>query len=386
MNRNFRTVVFALPEISKADRKAVDRVLKSGWITTGSVCARFEAEFRQRLNVPFAFAVNSATAGLHLALESLGIGNGDAVVIPSLTFAATAEAVLYCGAQPILADVDSKTLTLSISSLKQAIERHGNRIKAVIPVHYGGRPCEMNEIAAICAPLGIKIIEDAAHSFPGTYNDCFQGTIGDAGVYSFYATKTLTTGEGGMVVTRNPQAAAFIEKARLHGIDRPVWNRYTSPDAPPTYDIVCRGYKYNLTDMAAALGLSQLKRADDMRNRRKRIAEIYQNEFSALPGVELLPFDDRSSFHLYVVRIKDGKRNIVYKKMKENGVCCSIHYRPLHLMTFYQTAADGNSADLTETTAAYNEILSLPLFSSMSRKDLKYVVAVFKKTLYNEYK
>lgn len=386
MNRNFRTVVFARPEISKADRKAVDRVLKSGWITTGSVCARFEAEFRQRLNVPFAFAVNSATAGLHLALESLGIGNGDAVVIPSLTFAATAEAVLYCGAQPILADVDPKTLTLSISSLKQAIERHGNRIKAVIPVHYGGRPCEMNEIAAICAPLGIKIIEDAAHSFPGTYNDCFQGTIGDAGVYSFYATKTLTTGEGGMVVTRNPQAAAFIEKARLHGIDRPVWNRYTSPSAPPTYDVVCRGYKYNLTDMAAALGLSQLKRADAMRNRRKRIAEIYQNEFSALPGVELLPFDDRSSFHLYVVRIKDGKRNIVYKKMKENGVCCSIHYRPLHLMTFYQTAADGNSADLPETTAAYNEILSLPLFSSMSRKDLKYVVAVFKKTLYNEYK
>ncbi len=365
MNRNFRTVVFALPEISKADRKAVDRVLKSGWITTGSVCARFEAEFRQRLNVPFAFAVNSATAGLHLALESLGIGNGDAVVIPSLTFAATAEAVLYCGAQPILADVDPKTLTLSISSLKQAIERHGNRIKAVIPVHYGGRPCEMNEIAAICAPLGIKIIEDAAHSFPGTYNDCFQGAIGDAGVYSFYATKTLTTGEGGMVVTRNPQAAAFIEKARLHGIDRPVWNRYTSPNAPPTYDVVCR---------------------DAMRNRRKRIAEIYQNEFSALPGVELLPFDDRSSFHLYVVRIKDGKRNIVYKKMKENGVCCSIHYRPLHLMTFYQTAADGNSADLPETTAAYNEILSLPLFSSMSRKDLKYVVAVFKKTLYNEYK
>ena len=386
MNRNFRTVVFALPEISKADRKAVDRVLKSGWITTGSVCARFEAEFRQRLNVPFAFAVNSATAGLHLALESLGIGNGDAVVIPSLTFAATAEAVLYCGAQPILADVDPKTLTLSISSLKQAIERHGNRIKAVIPVHYGGRPCEMNEIAAICAPLGIKIIEDAAHSFPGTYNDCFQGTIGDAGVYSFYATKTLTTGEGGMVVTRNPQAAAFIEKARLHGIDRPVWNRYTSPDAPPTYDIVCRGYKYNLTDMAAALGLSQLKRADAMRNRRKRIAEIYQNEFSALPGVELLPFDDRSSFHLYVVRIKDGKRNIVYKKMKENGVCCSIHYRPLHLMTFYQTAADGNSADLPATTAAYGEILSLPLFSSMSRKDLKYVVAVFKETLYNEFK
>ena len=233
MNRNFRTVVFARPEISKADRKAVDRVLKSGWITTGSVCARFEAEFRQRLNVPFAFAVNSATAGLHLALESLGIGNGDAVVIPSLTFAA---------AQPILADVDPKTLTLSISSLKQAIERHGNRIKAVIPVHYGGRPCEMNEIAAICAPLGIKIIEDAAHSFPGTYNDCFQGTIGDAGVYSFYATKTLTTGEGGMVVTRNPQAAAFIEKARLHGIDRPVWNSvFRSSNAPMPCAIAANG-------------------------------------------------------------------------------------------------------------------------------------------------
>ena len=345
MNRNFRTVVFARPEISKADRKAVDRVLKSGWITTGSAAARFEEEFRKRLNVPFAFAVSSATAGLHLALESLGIGDQDAVVIPSLTFAATAEAVLYCGAQPILADVDPKTLTLSIPSLKQAIERHGNRIKAVIPVHYGGRPCEMEAIAGVCAPLGIKIIEDAAHSFPGTYNGCFQGTIGDAGVYSFYATKTVTTGEGGMIVTRDPQAAAFIEKARLHGIDRPVWNRYTSPDAPPTYDIVCRGYKYNLT-----------------------------------------PFDDRSSFHLYVVRIKDGRRNAVYKKMKENGVCCSIHYRPLHLMTFYRTAADGNSADLPETTAAYGEILSLPLFSSMSRKDLKYVVAVFKETLYNEFK
>lgn len=386
MNRKFKEVPFARPEISRKDRRAVDRVLKSGWITTAGVCARFENSFKNFLNVPYAFAVNSATAGLHLALLALGIGKDDIVIVPAMTFAATAEAVLYCGAIPALADIEPDTLNIDPVSLEKTIEKYGSRVKAVIPVHHSGRSCKMDDILALCRPKRIKVIEDAAHSFPGTCNGRYQGIIGDIGVYSFYATKTMTTGEGGMIVTGNPEAAEFIRKARLHGIDRDVWNRYSSPDAPPTYDIVCRGYKYNLTDTAAALGLSQMQRVLAMRKARREIAALYQKEFSNLPGVSLLPLNEESSFHLYVLRIGEGKRDSVYAAMKAAGICCSVHYRPLHLMSFFRTVAAETEADLPEATAAYEEILSLPLFSAMRKKEIKYVIAVFKRTVYNIFK
>lgn len=386
MSRKYKTVPFAKPDISRKDRRAVDRVLKSGWITTGSVCTRFEERFCRFLDMPYAFAVSSATAGLHLALSALGIGKDDIVIVPTMTFAATAEAVLYCGAIPAFADIQPETLNLDPDSLKKTIAKYGSRVKAVIPVHHSGRACEMDAILAICRPYNIKIVEDAAHSFPGTCRNRYQGTIGDIGVYSFYATKTMTTGEGGLIVTRNAEAADVIRKARLHGIDRDVWNRYSSPDAPPTYDIVCRGYKYNLTDAAAALGLSQLDRVEEMRAARRNIAAVYQKELNGLPGVVLPPFDRESSFHLYVVRIRDGHRDTVYRTLKEAGICCSVHYRPLHLMTYFASVAAETASDLPEATKAYSEILSLPLFSGMTEKELKYVIAVFKRTVYNVFK
>lgn len=386
MNRKFKPIPFARPDISRKDRRAVDRVLKSGWITTAGVCARFEDSFKNFLNVPYAFAVSSATAGLHLALLALGIGKDDIVVVPAMTFAATAEAVLYCGATPALADIEPDTLNIDPVSLGKTIEKYGSRVKAVIAVHHSGRSCKMDEILELCLPQKIKVIEDAAHSFPGTYNGRYQGTLGDIGVYSFYATKTMTTGEGGMIVTGDPEAAEFIRKARLHGIDRDVWNRYSSPDAPPTYDIVCRGYKYNLTDTAAALGLSQMKRVLSMKNARQKIALLYEKEFSNLPGISLLHFDEESSFHLYVLRIGEGKRDQVYAAMKAAGICCSIHYRPLHLMSFFKTVTAETEKDLPKATNAYGEILSLPLFSAMNKKEIEYVIAVFKRTVYNIFK
>ena len=386
MSRKFKTVPFAKPDISRKDRRAVDRVLKSGWITTGSVCTRFEERFCQFLDVPYAFAVSSATAGLHLALLALGIGKDDIVIVPAMTFAATAEAVLYCGAVPAFADIQPRTLNLDPISLETTIEKYGSRVKAVIPVHHSGRSCDMDAILSICRPHNIKIIEDAAHSFPGTCRNRYQGTIGDIGVYSFYATKTMTTGEGGMIVTHDKTAADFIRKARLHGIDRDVWNRYSSPDAPPAYDIVCRVYKYNLTDAAAALGLSQMDRVFSMKAARQKIAAVYQKELSGLPGIVLPPFDEESSFHLYVIRIRDGRRDAVYNALKKAGICCSVHYRPLHLMTYFASVAAETAADLPEATKAYNEILSLPLFSGMTEKELKYLIAVFKRTVYNIFK
>lgn len=386
MSRKFKTVPFAKPDITRRDRHAVDRVLKSGWITTAGVCARFEDSFKNFLNVPYAFAVSSATAGLHLALLSQDIGEGDIVIVPTMTFAATAEAVLYCGATPALADIEPDTLNIAPAALARTIEKYGPRVKAVIPVHHSGRSCKMDEILEICRPKNIKVIEDAAHSFPGTCRNRYQGTLGDIGVYSFYATKTMTTGEGGMVVTSDPKAADFIRKARLHGIDRDVWNRYSSPDAPPTYDVVCRGYKYNLTDTAAALGLSQMKRVLSMKESRKKIALLYTKEFSDLPGISLLPFDSESSFHLYIVRVGRKKRDEVYAALKAAGICCSVHYRPLHLMSFFRTVTAETEKELPEATSAYGEILSLPLFSAMSRKEIKYVIAVFKRTVYNIFK
>lgn len=386
MNRKDKLIPFAKPDISRKDRRAVDRVLKSGWITTAGVCTQFEHRFREFLDVPYAFAVNSATAGLHLALAALGIRKNDVVIIPAMTFAATAEAVLYCEAVPVLADIQPDTLNIDPVSLEKMIKKYGSRVKAVIPVHHSGRSCDMNAVTEVCHPRNIKIVEDAAHSFPGTYHSRYQGTIGDIGVYSFYATKTMTTGEGGMIVTRDPEAAEFIRKARLHGIDRDVWNRYSSPDAPPVYDIVCRGYKYNLTDTAAALGLSQMDRVVSMKNARQKIAAIYQRELKDLPGVKLLPFDEESSFHLYIVRIQNGLRDAVYHDLKQAGICCSIHYRPLHMMTFFKAISRETAAELPAATSAYNEILSLPLFSGMTMKELKYVIAVFKETVYNRFK
>lgn len=386
MSQSFRKIPFAKPEISRSDRKAVDKVLRSGWITTAAICQQFEDEFKNELSIPYAFAVNSATAALHLALEAVGIQAGDLVVTSTMTFVATAEAILYCQAQPILADIDEQTLNMSVDSLKRLIDRYGKRIKAVIPVHHSGRSCEMEKILQLCRPLSIKVIEDAAHSFPGTFQNRFQGTWGDVGVFSFYATKTITTGEGGMVVTRDSQVAEKISRLRLHGIDRDVWNRYTSADAPLTYDVVCRGYKYNLTDIAAALGLSQLKRAHRFREKRRIAVEYYQKQLAELPGIQLMPYDPHSSFHLYILRVLNGKRDELYKALREKGICCSIHYRPLHLMSYYKTILIQEEDELSLATKAYDEILSLPLYSALSRKDLKYIIANFKETVYNIFK
>ena len=258
-------VPFARPSLDQQEEEAVLSVLRSGWLTTGEVAAAFESEFAAIVGTRHALALNSATAGLHLALEAVGVGPGSVVLTTPYTFAATAEVVRYLGADPVFVDIDRATLNIDVQKLEEALETlaaSGRRVSAIIPVHVAGLPCDLEAIEHLSLKHGVPVVEDAAHAFPVRYADRYVGTHGDAGVYSFYANKTITTGEGGMVATDRDEVAARIRVMRLHGIDRDVWDRYTASGASWKYDVVAPGYKYNMTDIAAAIGRVQLRKAE----------------------------------------------------------------------------------------------------------------------------
>ena len=299
---------FALPEIGDEEIAEVVDTLRSGWITTGPKARRFEQAFAEYLGDPSleAIAVNSATAGLHLALEALGIGPGDEVITTTHTFTATAEVVRYLGADVVLVDIDPATLNIDSAAVERAITP---RTKAIVPVHYAGLAADMGAILALARRHGLKVVEDAAHALPATCGGALVGTLAsDACVFSFYANKTMTTGEGGMLVTRDAALAKRAKVMRLHGMSRDAFDRYSSSVPSWAYEIVAPGFKYNLADIAAALGLQQLKRIDGFQRRREQIAARYDAAFAGLPLVtppRPSP-DERHAWHLYVVRLADG--------------------------------------------------------------------------------
>ncbi|KAK69203.1 putative spore coat polysaccharide biosynthesis protein SpsC [Bordetella bronchiseptica 980-2] len=306
---------FALPDIGEAEIQAVTESMRSGWLTTGPNAREFEREFAAYMGADVeAVAVNSATAGLHLALEAIGVGPGDEVITTTHTFTASAEVARYLGAEPVLVDIDPATLCISPAAIERAITP---RTRAIVPVHYGGLSCDMDSILEIARKHGLKVIEDAAHALPASWQGRRIGSLeSDLTVYSFYATKTLATGEGGMVVTRDPALAKRCRVMRLHGIDRDAFDRFTSKKPAWYYEIVAPGFKYNMTDTAAAMGRVQLQRVQQMRDRRAQIAAAYDQAFADLPltlppspgrtpGVERAAHrdDDEHSWHLYAIRI-----------------------------------------------------------------------------------
>ena len=430
-------IPFARPYIGKEEEDAVLAVLRSGWLTTGRETLEFEKEFADFFmansdenrsgnnsagNSPlYCMAVNSATSGLHLALEAAGIGKGDIVLVPSMTFTATAEVARYLGADVVFIDVSKGSFHIDPAALLRTLERlsrglpaypsrgkpHSGtaageegfgprgKAKALIPVHYGGLPCDMNSILPIAKKFGLKVIEDAAHSFPAFIEDennrgkkAWAGLMGNTGVFSFYATKTITTGEGGMVITSDRDAAQRIRIMRSHGIDRSIFNRYTDTNASWYYEVIESGFKYNIPDILSALGRVQLRRANELLSMRKELARMYDDAFKDDAHFCIPPTAPGDARHLYPLRLMleklSIKRNDFAAKIQEQGIGISVHFIPLHTMPYYKKLYNLEDSDFRETMDSYNRTISLPLWPGMSETQVKRVIGVVK-TLAMEY-
>ncbi|WP_119153751.1 DegT/DnrJ/EryC1/StrS family aminotransferase [Caldimonas tepidiphila] len=381
---------FALPEIGDEEIAEVVDTLRSGWVTTGPKAKRFEQAFAEFLQAapdeaPLeAIAVNSATAGLHLALEALGIGPGDEVITTTHTFTATAEVVRYLGADVVLVDIDPATLCIDPRAVEAAITP---RTKCILPVHYAGLAADMPAILDIARRHGLKVVEDAAHALPTTAGGKLVGTLAsDATVFSFYANKTITTGEGGMLVTRDAELAKRARVMRLHGMNRDAFDRFTAKVPSWYYEIVAPGFKYNLTDIAAALGLQQLKRAHAFQACRAELAARYDAALAGLPLV--LPpqpaAGELHAWHLYVVRLADAApigRDRLIERLFEAGIGCSVHYIPLHLHPYWRERYRLSPEQFPHSQHAFERMLSLPLYTRMSEADVDRVAAVLRAAL-----
>jgi len=377
-NHELPFLPFALPEIGEEEIAEVVDTLRSGWVTTGPKAMRFEKAFGEFLGDPslHCIAVNSATAGLHLALEALGIGPGDEVITTTHTFTATAEVVRYLGADVTLVDIDPATMNLDPALVEAAIT---SRTKAILPVHYAGLAADMPAILDIAQRHGLKVVEDAAHALPTTCGGALVGTLGsDATVFSFYANKTITTGEGGMLVTRDAALAQRAKVMRLHGMSRDAFDRFTATVPSWYYEIVAPGFKYNLTDIAAALGLHQLAKARAFQARREAIAHAYDAAFASLPVITppRARQGDQHAWHLYVLRLADGAgvaRDTFIERLFTAGIGCSVHYIPLHLHPYWRERYALSAAQFPHSQHAYDRMTSLPLYTRMSDADVQRV-------------
>ena len=364
--------------------RAVGKVLKSGWLTTGKETIAFEGEFAEFVGATHAVAVNSATSGLHLALAALGIGPGDAVLVPTFTFVATAEVVHYLGAQPVFVDIDRRTYNIDPAGLSKAVEDaqgRGLAARAVVPVHIAGRPCDMPQLLKSAAELDLVVLEDAAHAFPVAIGGGHVGNLGTAGVYSFYATKPITTGEGGMLVTNNDHIAEAARRLRLHGIDRDVWRRYTDVGSAWRYDVTANGFKYNMPDTAAALGRVQVRRAEALKQRRVAVAESYIKAFNdkGVPrGLRLPDAGGPHAHHLFIVEIDhttvEGGRDGVHGDLAAKGIGSSVHFIPVHSFSYYKERYGYTDHSFPEAWAAFKNVLSLPMHAHLGRRNIRRVV------------
>jgi len=369
---------FALPDIGEEEIAAVVECLRSGWVTTGPKTRQFEQEFAAYLGGAVeTVSVNSATAGLHLALEALGIGPGDEVIVPTLTFTATAEVVRYLGAQPVFVDIDPHTLSLDLRAVEKAIGPH---TRAIIPVHYAGLACDMDGVLELAATYGLKVVEDAAHAFPTLYKGKLVGTLGsDVTVFSFYANKTITTGEGGMVVTRDAHLAARIRMMRIHGISQDAFARYSASTPAWFYEVVAAGFKYNLTDLASAMGIAQLHKIGGFLRRRVLLAQRYNDALRELPlRLPAGPVGaSNHAWHLYVVRLQDHARlgrDELIRKLAERGIGTSVHFVPLHRQPVWRDSCRLSPEQFPAAEAAFRSMLSLPLYTKMSDADQQRII------------
>lgn len=379
-----QAIPFHCPAIGEEEVTAVQQVVRSGWLTMGPKTVEFEREFAHYVSTRHAIGVSSCTAALHLALEVIGLQPGDEVLVPTNTFTATAEVVTYFGARPVLVDVDRATMNIDP---EDAARRVTVRTKAVIPVHFAGQPCDMMEIQLLAKRHGLQVIEDAAHAFPATYRGIRIGGLSELTAFSFYVTKPLTTGEGGMVTTNNKEYAERIRIMRLHGISRDAWARYTG-EGSWYYEVLAAGYKYNMTDLQAALGLVQLSKCDALWAARCRIAKRYTEAFQSVQGLEVPRICEsrESAWHLYVLRLQPKRlrinRDTFVEKLKERGIGTSVHFIPLHLQTYYQTAYGYKRGDFPRAEREYQRCFSLPIYPTMRDEDVDRVIAAVTKIVH----
>lgn len=381
---------FSMPDIGEEEIAEVVDSLRSGWLTSGPKTQLFEMEFAHFLSrrvkaqvqtepvQPLqALAVNSATSGLHLALEAMGVGPGDEVITSPYTFTATAGVIRHLGANPVFVDIDPVTLNIDPRKIERAITE---RTKVILPIHIGGLACEMEPILEIARRRGLKVVEDAAHALPSTYRGHLVGTLeSDATVYSFYATKAITTGEGGMIVTRDPEVANRCRVMRLHGINRDAFDRNSSTKPSWHYDVVAPGFKYNLTDLAAAIGIQQLKKAWSFQERRALMARRYNDELRDLPTIlpAGAPDGDLHSWQLYILRLDHSiriTREDFIKQMARRGVGCSVHFIPLHLHPYWRETYHLQPHHFPAAWRAFERVVSLPLYTKMSDDDQTRVI------------
>jgi dTDP-4-amino-4,6-dideoxygalactose transaminase len=381
-----RQIPFAKVFVGDDERFYLKEVLDSGWLTTASKTLEFEKRFAEYVGCKYACAVNSCTAALHLAVDALGVSQETKVFLPTMTFTATAEIIRYMGGHPIFLDVEYGTNLITPEILEDAIKKNPD-VKYLILVHYGGQAAYINEIIKLCNKYGIKIVEDAAHAFPSKSEGKFIGTFGDITCFSFYANKTITTGEGGMLVTENEKIYKRVKTMRLHGINRDIWDRFTSKKPSWEYDVVEAGYKYNMPDVNAAIGLGQLNNAEVFRKERQKVAEYYFNYLSDLEMFDLpiikVAFEEHA-WHLFPIVINNKsriERNRFIELMAEAGIGTSVHYKPLHRMTYYKQKYDLNYKNYPNAEKTWNGNVSLPIYPFMPVEDLDYICTIIKKLL-----
>ena len=397
MTTPLQSVPFYRPDLSDAEVQEVVATLRSGWLTTGPRVRQFEQAFADAVGARHAIAVNSCTAALHLAVDALALGRGDGVLIPTVTFAATAEVIRYQGAVPILVDCDPVTLNLDLEDAQRKLRalRSGVsvaglpaplRVVGMIPVHVGGLMANMQNVREFARENDLWIVEDAAHAFPAAWRPdasspwqrCGEDTAAVT-CFSFYANKTMTTGEGGMAVTGDAALAARIRLMSLHGLSHDAWDRYTTGGSWD-YRIIAPGYKYNLTDIAAAIGIPQLARAEQMRATRQAIAEEYRRRLAEVEEIELPPEDDDRihAWHLFALKLRLDRlaigRDEFVAELARAGVRCSVHWRPLHLHPYYRDTFGWQAKDLPSASQTWQRFVSLPLFSAMHRDEVETVV------------
>ena len=384
MSENKMTVPFFKASIGKEEEDAAVRILRSGWLTTGNEAHEFEKEFAAKTGAKHALAVNSNTSGMIMAMEACGVKAGKAVITTPYTFVSTAASARHLDADVYFADIEKDNYSIDPESIEKILDSEkGKNVVAIVPVHIAGNVCNMKRIMEIAKKHGVYVIEDCAHSFPSPTDLGFAGTIGDVGVFSFYATKTMTTGEGGMVTTNNDVLAKRMSQMRLHGMNRDAWDRYTSTKASWEYDIIAPGFKSNLPDILAAIGRVQLAKADEFDEKRKVHVEKYNREFSKLDFIKIPPTSKGDSRHLYLMRLNleilDCDRNVFAKELQERGLGISMHFIPIfHFSYWKELYPDFKAENFPNAEEKYLETISLPLWPDMTEEMTDYVIECVK--------
>jgi len=372
---------FSTPTLEDAEINEVIDSLRSGWITTGPKVKRFEDAFKAYVGTPFAIPLSSATAGLHLTLLALKIKERDEIITTPMTFASTVSMIILCGGTPVLADIEPGTLNIDVNEARKKITP---RTKAIIPVHFAGQSCDMDPLFALSKEHGLTVIEDAAHAAGTEYKGRRIGSLDSISIFSFHPNKNITTGEGGMVCTADESLAEEISLLKFHGMSREAWKRFAA-SGTPNYDILLPGFKYNMMDIQAAIGIHQLPKLDSFIDRRRVIAEFYNREFAELPELALpicAPFEQRHAWHLYTPLVRIEKLNIdrdrFMEELKRENIGSGLHYKAIHHHRYYRDALKIPDSDLPNGSYASERILSLPLFPKMTDEDAADVVAAVK--------